>query len=181
MSSILAKIGKRFRRGHPDIFQAVRAYAQSKGLDPEDVVAAATSAYLSTDEEGRDKLETAISERKASGGSGSEEAGLEKALAMFERMVDTSVKLMTKSQEAGQQLIKGSLLNELKTQAQTIEEIKSIGASGGKGSIEDRLAGAFVDGVLRNVGASMGGSGSDKTKTKVTSGKGAVEKVSEAT
>ena len=179
MSSILKAIGKKFRRGHPDIFQAVRLYAQSKGLDPEDVVAAATSAYLSTDEEGRDKLETAISERKASGGGGGEEASLEKALSMFERMVDTSVKLMTKSQEAGQTLIKGSLLNEIKSQAETIEAIKTIGATGGKGSIEDTLATAFVNGLLSRVGASVGGGGGGNPKTKVTSGKGTTEKVTE--
>ena len=176
MSSRVRSFFGRFRRGHPDIYEAAREYAKAKGIDVEDVTGAALSAYLSSDQEGKEALESAIEERRAKGG-GSSMAGMKEALAMFESMVDTSVKLMTKSQEAGQTLIKGSLLNELKNQAETVEAIRSIGATSGKGSLEDTLATAFINRILSGAGVNI--QASTKTPAK-QSGTGKIEKTTEA-
>lgn len=175
MSKIMSRIKRMFRKRHPDIYEATKKYAEGQGLRIDDVIGAGLSSYLSTTSDGKEALENAIEERGRKGG-GSSTSGMEEALQMFERMVDTSVKLMTKSQEAGQQLIKGSLLTELKSQAETIEAIKSIGAEGGKGSIEDVLATAFVNRLLEGKGISFK---KKTTKKKKKSGKGKVVEIEE--
>lgn len=165
-----------FRRGHPDIYEAAKAYADEVGIPVTDVLGAAVSSYLSSDSEGKARLENALSERRKGGGGGEGGmAGIEAALGMFEKMVDTSVKLMTKSQEAGQTLIKGSLLNELRGQAETIEEIRKIGASGDKGGLEDVLAEAFIKRMFEGKGLTL----SKGKKSKKKSGKGKVDEIEE--
>ena len=177
MSSIFQRIKRGLRKRHPDIYEATKNYAKEQGVRVDDVLGAAVSSYLSTTDEGKEALEDAIEARAESGGGGGTGMkGIEQALSMFERMSKATVDMMTTAQKAGQDLIRGSLLNEIKNQAQTIEEIKQIGASGGKGGIEDVLATALVNKMLQGAGVSIVKKEKGTTKK---SGEGKVDKIEE--
>lgn len=175
--SVFQRIKQVFRRGHPDIYAAVKDYAKESGARVDDVIGAALASYLSTSDEGKEALEDAMAARRESGGGGAGGMkGIKEALEIFKDMADTTVSMMTSAQEAGQKLLRGSLLTELKSQAETIEEIKRIGGESGKGSIEDILATALINKLLAGAGVKTEKGSKGR---KVKSGTGNVDEVEE--
>ena len=59
-SKIKRLLGRVFGRKYPDLYDAVKSYAEKRGLKPEHVIASAVAAYLSADEEGKEELEEAM-------------------------------------------------------------------------------------------------------------------------
>ena len=173
----IRKILKRiFSRGYPDLYTAVKNYAEKRGISVDDVMAAALTTYLSADEEGKAELEEAIRNLKFRRGGGG--ASFKDFMQQFKDFADVMIDLMTKIHGAGQQLIRGMLVNELKGTVETIQEIRRIGAESGGGTftLEDLLAQAFLARILRGFGVNP--NQLSKVKSKKT-GKGKVEVIEE--
>jgi len=170
-SKIKRLLSRVFGRKYPDLYDAVKSYAEKRGLKPEHVIASAVAAYLSADEEGKEELEEAMKSLAAKrGGSG----GMN--LQQFKAYMDAFVDAMVRIQEAGQKLVKGMIVNELRGTIETIEEIKKIGSeSGGQGTIEDLLAAALINRILGGYGISLPSKNIPARRT----GKGKVEKLEE--
>ncbi|MCM8802830.1 MAG: hypothetical protein NC827_05940 [Candidatus Omnitrophica bacterium] len=146
---MLDKIARVFKKKHSDIYEALVRYAEKRGVKISDVIGSAVLSYLSADEEGKAELEKMVAEKAYTPvGQKSYQAFLETFTNTAKTIVDTMVTI----QEAGQRLVKGSILNELKSNIETIEEIKKIGASGGSESLEDILASAFIKTLLGRAG-----------------------------
>jgi len=148
----LAIMKRIFGRGYPEIYSALKDYAKSKGLKVEDVIAAAVTSYMAADEEAKEKLEEAITELKVKRSSSG--MNYEQFLDMFSKMMDITVNAMVKVHQAGQELVKSSVINELKSTIETVEEIKRLGQEGGKGSIEDLISQIMIGSILKRLGAS---------------------------
>ena len=65
MSKLKDVLKRVFARRHSDIWAALQDYANSKGIRVDDALAAAVSAYLAADEEGKETLGISHRELKA--------------------------------------------------------------------------------------------------------------------
>jgi hypothetical protein len=164
---LLDKLLRAFRKKHPELYEALKDYADKRGVKVTDVLGSAVASYLSADEEGKAELEKVIAS-KAYTPMGVR--GFQEFMDIFKTTASAMVEMMVSIQKAGQELVRGSLLNELKSNIETVEEIKKIGASGGKGGFEETLAEAAMNILLGRVGV--------KPSTK-PSGSGEVKEIVE--
>ncbi len=167
------KLRNVFSRGHKDIYEAVKVYAQERGVATTDVVASAVSSYLAADEEGKDILEKTMAERRSSGGGGGG-ANIEAAVKMFVDMTGGMTKLFEATNELRASVSIGGMVSDFKTVTSAVEEIKGMGAEKGSGSLDDVLADAFVRGIIKKVTGTDVVIPTKKNKGKET-GKGEIE------
>ena len=170
------KLRNVFSRGHKDIYEAVKIYAQERGIATTDVVASAVSSYLAADEEGKDILEKTMSERRASGGGGG--ANIDAAVKMFVDMTNGMTKLFTATNELRASVSIGSMVSDFETVTGAVEKIKGLGAEKGSGSLDDYVADAFVRGLIKKVTGTDVNISTKEKKGKET-GKSKVENVEE--
>lgn len=167
-------------RRHPEIYDALKAYARKKGMRVDDVIAAAVATYLSMDDEGKEELEMAIQQLKAKAQAQnpySPEA-IKSALQLFKDVMEITVDAMTKVQGAAQQLVRNSLINELRSNMEMVKEIKQLGEEGGKGSLDDIIAQAFLGAMMSRLGANqLVGLASPSRGKRVKAGTGKVEQL----
>lgn len=164
-----------FRRGHPDIHEAVRTYAEEHGVAQTDVIGAAVSAYLSSeDAEGKALLEKTLAERRKGGGGGGEKADMAAAVKMFTDMTDGMTNLFTAVNELRSSVSIGAIVSDFETVTGAVEKIKTMGSEGGGGSVDDRLADAFVEGLIRRV---AGGEAITRRRRDKSEPDGKVEKI----
>jgi hypothetical protein len=147
---LLDRLLRAFRKKHPELYEALVEYAKKRGVKVTDVLGSAVASYLSADEEGKAELEKVIAS-KAYTPMGVR--GFQEFMDIFKTTANAMVEMMVSIQKAGQELVRGSLLNELKSNIETIEEIKKIGAEGGKGGFEEALAEAAINLLLGRAGA----------------------------
>jgi len=162
-----------FGRAHPDIYDAVKEYAEKKGQSPVDVVAAACASYLSVDEAGKEELEKAMAERRAKGGSG---ASMKPAIDMFKEMCEAMGTMFKSMNEARASLQTSSLISDYKAITGAASEIKKLGGESGGGSLEDKVADAFIRSLVEKFTGRKVETGKEKSQKKTGTGK--VEDVS---
>jgi len=167
------KLRNVFSRGHKDIYEAVKVYAQERGVATTDVVASAVSSYLAADEEGKDILEKTMAERRASGGGGGG-ADIEAAVKMFVDMTGGMTKLFEATNQLRASVSIGSMVSDFETVTGAVEKIKGLGSEKGKGSLDDVLADAFVRGLVKKVTGVDANLNSSSKKGKET-GKSPIE------
>ena len=161
------------RRGHKNIYDAVKEYAGERGVAVTDVIASAMSAYLAADEEGKDILEEAMKKGRTTGGGTGDVTA---AVKLFTTMSDSMSKMFNSVNELRASVSIGSIVSDFETVTAAVQKIKTLGAEKGAGSLEDKLASSFVTGLINRItGGGLGTSGESK-KTKKT-GKGKVEEI----
>jgi len=146
MSTWKQVIKRVFGRGHPDVYGAMKEYAESKGIDVTDAIASACAAYMTIDDEGKEKLETAMAERRKGGGGG--KADMTPAINMFKEMCGAMGEMFKAMNESRASLQSASLISDYKAVTQAASEIKKIGGESGGGSLEDKIAEIFLDRML---------------------------------
>jgi len=144
------KLRNVFSRGHKDIYEAAKEYAQERGVATTDVVASAVTSYLAADEEGKDILEKTMADRRASGGGGGG-ANIEAAVKMFVDMTGGMTQLFEATNQLRASVSIGSMVSDFETVTGAVEKIKGLGADKGKGSLDDYVADAFVRGLIKKV------------------------------
>lgn len=158
------KLRNVFSRGHKDIYEAVKEYAQERGVATGDVVASAVTSYLAADEEGKELLEKSMAERRAGGGKG--KADISAAVDMFVEMTGGMTKLFEATNALRASVSIGSMVSDFETVTGAVEKIKGIGAEKGSGTLEDTLADAFVRGLIKKMTGVEPGSIPAKTVKK---------------
>lgn len=166
------KLRSIFSRGHKDVYDAVREYAKERGVAATDVIASAVASYLAADEEGKDILEATMKNRRASGGGGDITAAVE----IFTKMADSMSKMFTSVNELRASVSIGSIVSDFETVTSAVQKIKGMGTDAGTGSLEDKLADAFIRGLINKMTGGLG-LGERKEKSTKTTGKDKVEKV----
>ena len=167
------KLRNVFSRGHKDIYEAVKEYAQERGVATTDVVASAVSSYLAQDSEGKPMLEAAMEKHRKEGGGGG--GDITSAVDMFSKMADSMTKMFTSVNELRSSVSIGAMVSDFETVTGAVERIKGLGAEKGTGSIEDRLADAFVIGLINKFTGGAGLSKTPASKKGVETGQGKVE------
>lgn len=157
-------------RGHGDIYEAAKKYADERGVAVTDVLASAVSSYLAADEEGKATLEEAMSKRRASGGGGTDAMA---AVELFTTMADSMSKMFGAVNELRSSVSIGSMVSDFETVTTAVDKLKGLGAEKGKGSTEDILAEALIKGMVNKM---VGSTELTDKKTKKT-GDGKVEKI----
>jgi len=152
-----------FRRGHGDIYEAAKKYAEERGVSTTDVIASAMTSYLAADEEGKATLEEAMANRRTSEGKGG--ADPMAAVEMFTKMADSMSQMFGAVNELRSSISIGSMVSDFETVTTAVEKIKGIGAEKGKGSTEDIIADAFVRGVINKMTGGIELSGKKTKKT----------------
>ena len=148
MSRALEVMKRLLGRRHKDIYMMAKEYAEKRGLKVEDVMASALAAYIAADdEEAKAKIEEIITSREQR----ARQPNYDDFLAMFERMMNITVDAMVKVHRAGQELVKSSLINEIKSNIETVKEIQKMGSEGGKGSIDDLIANALIASFMQRM------------------------------
>lgn len=142
-------IGRVFKRRHGDIYAAVSEYASRKGLKVEDVVAAACSAYLMADEEGKSELERAVRERTGN-------VNIKATLGLFRDFCSVMSEMFRALNEARAGMSVSALISDFKAVSESMNEIRRIGAESGRGSMEDVIGQAILTSLLSRLGASPG-------------------------
>lgn len=168
------KLRSAFRGGHKNIYDAIKEYADERGVAITDVVASAASSYLAAEEEGKEILEKHMLEMRADKVSG--QADPKAAIEMFTKMASGMTDLFTAVNQLRASVSIGSIVSDFETVTKAVEKIKGMGADRGKGSVEDALADAFVRGIVNKM--SGGTTALDLKKTKQT-GTGEVQKIEE--
>ena len=141
-SKVRAILGRVFKRGHPDIYDAAKAYADKKNLATTDVIGAAVSAYLAMDEEGQEVLEKHVAARRGGGGGG--KTGLKPAIEMFKTMCGAMGDMFKTMNESRASLQSNALIADYKAVTEAASEIKKLGGEGGSGSMDDYVARLFL-------------------------------------
>jgi hypothetical protein len=137
MSKLRDVIKRVFARRHSDIWSALQEYASSKGIRADDALAAAVSAYLAADEEGKETLERYVSERRRSG-----DADVKAAIETMRQMFGLMGEAFDAINKARVNLQVGTLVSEYEALAQAAEKIKKSGAE--SGGFEDMVANWFL-------------------------------------
>lgn len=137
MSKLKDVIKRVFARRHSDIWEALQDYANSKGIRVDDALAAAVSAYLAADDEGKDKLEKYVSERRRS-----PDADVKAAIETMRQMFGLMSEAFDAINKARVNLQVGTLVSEYEALAQAAEKIKKSGAE--SGGFEDMIANWFL-------------------------------------
>lgn len=160
----LEKIRRFLGRGHGDIYEAAKKYADERGVAVTDVLASAVTSYLAADEEGKATLEEAMSKRRASGGGGTDPMA---AVDMFTKMADSMAKMFESVNELRSSVSIGAMVSDFETVTTAVDKLKGIGAEKGKGSTEDIIADALVRGMVNKM---VGNTEVLDKKTKGTGG-----------
>ncbi len=156
---------KRFKKKHPDIDRIAGELAKQYGVSKSDIIAAAVTAYANAagDENMREQLAHVIAGRKSN--TVSEMNVLKDAIIMFKDVFEAVADVMAKSQETALKVAKNSIIQELKSNVETIEEIKKLGSTAGKGSMTDIIAESFIRNILSNIGVKTN-TGKSESKKK---------------
>ncbi len=137
-----------FKRGHPDIYGALKKYCEERGINVSDVTASAIAAWMAGDDDSKEMLEDAMSKRRIGGGKGSSGFNVAPFKEMCEAM-GTMFEAMNKA-KAGMSM--SSMLADFKAVSTTLTEIKKAGSEGGKGSMDDLLATVLIKRFLPDFG-----------------------------
>ena len=170
MSRVKTALSRIFRRGHPDIYEAAKSYAEKRGLATADVIGAAVSGYLMSDAEGKGELEEVMKKKRTDSGGGGK-GDLTAAIGLFETMCGAMGKMFTAMNTARASLQSASLISDYEAVTKAASEIKRLGGESGGGSIEDAFATAMIQRML--------GGKLPSTKSKKKTGTAPVEKVGE--
>lgn len=170
MVKLPAILSRLLKRSHPDVYEALKSYAEAKGSDVGDILAAAISAYLSADDEGKEELEKAMAERRSSGGGASNIKG---AIALMKEMTGVYKEMAQTFADMRASFQTSQIIADYKALAEAARGITEVGQSKGSGSLEDLFARALVDRMLTGLG------GAPRQTVLQTTGKGRVEKVTE--
>jgi len=163
---------KVFKRGHPDIYDALKDYCDKHGYNMSDVVASAVAAFMSADTEGKDELIEKMSQRRAVQPSGSP-LQVKTTLELFKDFCGVMKEMFSAMNEARANMSIQAMLSDFKAVSNAMTEIQKAGSEGGKGSMEDLLASAIITRIL-------GGFGVKKPPSNTTpSGRGKVMEVGE--
>ena len=168
VKSVLFKI---FKRGHPDIYDALKDYCDKHGYNMSDVVASAVASFLAVDEEGKQELIEKMSQRRTSGGGSPLQ--IKETLNLFKDFCGVMKDMFAAMNEARAGMSIQALISDFKAVSQAMNEIKRAGEESGKGTLDDLIASAFVRGFLNRLGVRT----NPKNITK--SGKGKVINVGE--
>jgi hypothetical protein len=150
MSKLKNTISRLLRRSHPDIYEAAKSYADEKGIKLEDVQAAALTAYLASDDEGKQKLEEAIEKSRVEG-RGSPQTNIKNAIEMFRDMTSAMGEMFKAMNEARSSLSMSSMLADYRAAAEAAKEIKKLGGEGGTGSMDDMIANWFLSRMFGSI------------------------------
>ena len=162
-----------FKKGHPDIYDALKDYCDKKGYNMSDVIASAVAAYMAADEEGKEELLEKMAQRRASGGGNPLQ--IKETMELFKDFCSVMKEMFSAINEARANMSVSALISDFKAVSNAMNEIQKAGGEAGKGSIEDLLAAAFVQNLLGQFGVK-------KSPAKTTpSGKGKVIEVGEET
>jgi len=175
LAKLPAILSRVFGRGHPDIYKAVKDYAEQKGQAPADVIASACAAYLSADDEGKETLEKTMAERRASGGGG---ANINAAVNLFNEMCKSMGTMFKTMNEARASLQSQSLIADYKAVTTAASEIKKLGGESGSGSLEDKIGEAFVTAMVERFVGRRIEKGAVKPQKKTGESSGEVKDVS---
>lgn len=167
------KLRSAFRGGHKNIYDAVKEYADERGVAVTDVVSSAVSSYLAADNEGKEILEKSMADMRANKGSG--QSDVKAAVVMFTQMAGGMTELFKAVNELRTSVSIGSIVSDFETITAATEKIRGLGAEKGTGSIEDTLADAFVRGLVNKMTGGDVVLGVKKTKT----GEAPVKKIEE--
>jgi len=142
LSEVMRRV---FKRSSPEMYDAIKRYAEEKGVKVEDAMNAAIALYLNSDEEGKSELEEAMRQIRESRTSSS--AGFSD-INDFVKAIEAVGNLMTKVQETAHSLVKNSLLVEVKNQMELAKSIAGMGAEEGSGSVGGQLAEQILANIL---------------------------------
>jgi hypothetical protein len=160
------------KSSHPDVYEALKKYADDRGVNVTDIAGAAIASYLAGDPEGKAELEKAMERRRQSGDGVS---NVKAAMDLFKEMCGAMGEMFRTMNEARAGMSMSSMLSDFKAVTNTITEMRKAGAEAGAGSIEDILAKAFLQrilgGVFENVPAGDVG--------KLRTGQGRVKQIEE--
>ena len=156
-----------FSRGHKDIYEAAKKYAQERGVPVTDVVASAMASYLAADKEGADILEETMTKRRTSGGGGGA-ADVTAAVTLFTNMADSMSKMFDSVNTLRASVSIGSIVSDFETVTTAVQRIKGMGTDAGKGSLEDKLADSFIRGIIARMAGGLDVGGTKKKKTRTT-------------
>ena len=154
MSKILNRLLGVFRRGHPDIYDAVKKYAEKRGVTVSDVIAAATSAYLQTDAEGKEELEKALASRRTSAKGAS---NLKESIGAVTELLKSLGDVFSALNEVRSTVSIQSVVSDYKTLREAVRGVAEEGQASGKGTIDDYLAQLFVNAVISKFTGGAGG------------------------
>jgi hypothetical protein len=168
--SRLKRIFSRLKRRHPDVYAVLRKYCDERGMSIEDVVAAAVATWLASDEEAKKDLEEAMAARSRAHGSSPD---IREAVSMFREMCGAMGDMFKAMAEARSSLTVTSIVEEYRAISNAAREIKSMGESGGEGSVDSIVARMFLERLL-GIGPSQ-----SAPRGKRKTGSAEVEKVEE--
>ena len=153
-----------FKRGHPDVYGALKKYCDERGLNVSDVVASASMTWIAADEEGKKDLEEAMKKRRT--GDGGSSSSMKPAIGMFKEMCEAMGSMFEAMNKARAGMSMQSMLSDFKAVSNTLTEMKKAGSEGGKGSMEDLLATALITKIFGGKeGAAKKQTGTGKVKT----------------
>jgi len=165
--SWISKITGVFRRGHPDVYEALKDYAEKHGVTIGDVIASATAAYLQTDVEGKEELEKKMAERRMGTPKGGTD--IKESIQMLTEALNSMSTVFTALNNVRSSVSIQSIVADYNTLKGAIEGVSKEGVASGAGTIGDKLAERFIDGI---VDKALSGGGLPGKKLKKT-GKGA--------
>jgi hypothetical protein len=154
----------RLKRRHPDIYGVLRRYCDERGVSIEDVAASAVATWLASDEEARKDLEQAMAAR-AAGVASSGAANIRETIGMFKDMCGAMAEMFRAMAEVRSSLSITSIIDEYRALSTAAKEIKSIGESGGAGSLDQLIAQIFLQRMLGGVPTQTKPLGKKKTGT----------------
>lgn len=155
----------RLKRRHPDIYGVLRRYCDERGVSVEDVAASAVATWLASDEEARKDLEQAMAARAAGAGGASGAANIRETIGMFKDMCGAMAEMFKAMAEVRSSLSITSIIDEYRALSTAAKEIKSIGESGGAGSLDQLIAQIFLQRMLGGVPTQTKPLGKKKTGT----------------
>lgn len=139
-------------REHKNIYNAAKEYADIKGLKIGDVVAAATAAYLTADdEEGKDLLEEQMTKSSGRRGRGGGIADLKQSAAIFKEMIGMTAEMFKAMNAARADASLSGALQDFRAVTNFANEVKREGAEKGSGSFDDQFAQAIVGKMLGSI------------------------------
>ena len=155
---------RRFKKQHPDLDEIVTEMSKQYGVSKSDIIAAAVTAYANAtgDDETRQRLANIVASKSSRGVGSMNE--LRAAMDMFKEIFESVADVMAKSQEVALKVAKNSIINEMKTNVETIEAIKKMGSTAGSGSTTDLIAQAFLNNILSGLGVQAKPPASSKKK-----------------
>lgn len=150
-----------FKRGHPDIYSAVKEYCEEHDISISDITAAALSAWMASSEESKEVLEQKMKQRRLESGSSS---GGKFNMNQFKEICEGMGEMFKAMNEARAGMSMTSMLSDFKAVSNTITELKGSASEAGKGSVEDLLLTALLTKVLPGAAGVKKKTGTGKIK-----------------